>query len=342
MSDPQWPEAIQKTIKDEEDRINDLWEQIRALTETDLDAALKVSSPPEYSFAPCRGHLLEIFEVLKSISKSKGFRNLSPAVDLQMLTDYVAQVKRAVDEMSAYKPHGDADEGKWRLLHQTVRNLRHEMNGKVALLRMRLDMDDIRNGLWETYEPIDQIKEEGKGHVEDLVELKREAISLVESLKDVASGLAADKTTEFFKRAEKRYALARTSWLVGAMASLGFLTWLSFCTAGWLSSSANAPLAELLIKWSPWLFLKIVLLVAFVYCLRLFAVTSHNLAVTRHRINVLGTYELYYKAAPDEAAKRAVLEHAMNAAFAHQPTGYLKAAPEVQPIPMPFIRTPDN
>lgn len=63
--------------------------------------------------------------------------------------------------------------------------------------------------------------------------------------------------------------------------------------------------------------------------LRNYSACRHNFIVNKHRINALGTFELFRSAADDET-KKAVLLQSMKAVFDPQNTGYLKTAGETQ------------
>lgn len=67
--------------------------------------------------------------------------------------------------------------------------------------------------------------------------------------------------------------------------------------------------------------------------LRNYSACRHNCILNRHRQNALMTFDVFNKGAADPETKKAVLLQAMQAIFAPQPTGYLKAAAEAQSGP---------
>jgi len=72
---------------------------------------------------------------------------------------------------------------------------------------------------------------------------------------------------------------------------------------------------------------------ALVWAGRVYRAESFNLVVNQHRQNALSTFETFVKATSDEHTKNAVLLHATQSIFSHQPSGFTQHYQDATPSP---------
>ena len=71
-----------------------------------------------------------------------------------------------------------------------------------------------------------------------------------------------------------------------------------------------------------------VLYYAVIWSARMYRSNQHNAVINQHRHNALRTFETFVNAAGDDATKNAVLLHATDTIFSHQPSGYSEKVQE--------------
>lgn len=80
------------------------------------------------------------------------------------------------------------------------------------------------------------------------------------------------------------------------------------------------------------------LVTATLWCGRLFRASKHNEALNRQRQAALDSFRTFVETTADEQTKNAVLLHAAQAIFAHQPTGFVSEGTDSTPHLLEMVR----
>lgn len=149
----------------------------------------------------------------------------------------------------------------------------------------------------------------------------REQTKEVEELMD---RLGVASYAERFQKESNQWDKSSKIWLVATLVSGIALLIAAYCFG---SPPANIKELHVALTWgSNRLVTLSIFSIAIFVCLRNYAACRHNCIVNRHRQNALLTFDVFNKGTSDDETKKAILLQSMQAIFAPQPTGYLKAS----------------
>lgn len=333
-------------LESEADFTNKLLMEVEQLEKVDIDSLARREVKDNFEKA------LPLFEVVRNTALDAKSLNLSQAPNnvIQIAYDRVFELNRkfhSVLNLRAEVP--DFAERRTQLINEirdywrselapAISNLHRFALAESTLSAAAVDMQDTLQKLnSELYDAqiraskVEAFLIHSQGDYEGLAKKAKGQIDEIETL---LGKLGSTLYMERFEKEAKEHNYSSWAWL-GATALFGYFIYRAtnhfiHVDSELIAAASKNGVAAAISAASTRLLTLSVLTVGLFLSVRNYSACRHNYIVNKHRINALGTFELFRSAADDDETKKAVLLQSMKAVFEPQGTGYQKTADEPQ------------
>lgn len=287
--------------------------------ESDLIRTDQLGSEHDFSSsAPMFRGIQELFREVRKVSLEH-----YPDIYVKTWTENAGKLRTELHNIKNYSPGGTYNS---RNRGQIAHRLELAYSECLKLFGSAIAIDVIRRfgtdeaNTWK--ERIVKDQRQATEIVGELTQLRNEADLVVSRIRTAVSERGAWIHAGHFEGEAERHRKSRRIWLGGAVClGLGVIT-VALLRIGEADAVPAMTMASAIQMNVPWLMLFTVLSFGLVWCGRGYRGASHNWIVNAHRANALTTFREFLEGTENNSTKDAVLLHAAQCVFSHQPSGF--------------------
>ncbi|MBT4610566.1 MAG: hypothetical protein HOC05_11040 [Gemmatimonadetes bacterium] len=309
------------------------WEQARdsftktleQLRGTDIDSLMKSELGTSSDFLPYRGLIERVVESAAVLSAAP--ISEWPAEFLKPIQTHAAQLNKHFEEILGFQVGHDTTPMAWRdqKADEVTKRAAEFFKFALPLLAYEQARQALEPAIQAQHSRVmDEVVAKAQSQVGEIADVLEKARQAAQQTGIAQYARLFETEAKTHKTRARRWYLATIGSVAGLLLYGGLLLYRPFVSAGGTVNVVASAIPRIVLLGS--------LYYAVHWCARNFSAHCHNEVVNRHRVNSLGTFETFAKAAGDDTqTKNAVLLEATHSIFGSQSSGFFQR--EAPPVP---------